>query len=124
MVASGGELSRFMLSIEVVLAKLRLVPTVIFDEIDAGIGGVVADMVGDRLKKLGETFQIFVVTHLPQIASKGSSHFRISKEAKEGKTYTRIEKLDRRARVFEIAKMLGGRNMGEETISMAEKLIN
>jgi DNA repair protein RecN (Recombination protein N) len=122
-VASGGELSRCMLAIEVVLAKLKLVPTVIFDEIDSGVGGVVADMVGERLKKLGENFQVFVITHLPQIASKGHSHFGISKEIIENRTYTKIEKLDHRARVLEIAKMLGGKNIREETIKIAEKLI-
>jgi DNA repair protein RecN (Recombination protein N) len=123
-VASGGELSRFMLAIEVVLAKLKLVPTVVFDEIDSGIGGAVADTVGERLKKLGQNFQVFVVTHLPQIASKSYSHFRVSKEVKEDKTYTKIEKLDYRARVCEIAKMMAGKNVNDETIKMAEKLVN
>ncbi|MDR2777408.1 MAG: DNA repair protein RecN [Rickettsiales bacterium] len=122
-VASGGELSRFMLALKVVLLRIKSVSTMIFDEIDSGISGAVADVVGERLERLGQSFQVFVVTHLPQIASKGHSHFRISKEARSGKTYTMIDRLDQVSRRNEIAKMLSAKDISDEALRAAETLL-
>ena len=122
-VASGGELSRFMLALKVVLSKVRSVPTLIFDEIDTGVSGSVADAIGERLKKLGQNLQVFVITHLPQVASKGDNHFNISKESRNDKTYTIIEHLDKSARVQEIAKMISGEVVSSDALRMAEGLL-
>lgn len=122
-VASGGELSRFMLALKVVLSKVKSVPTLIFDEIDTGISGVVADAVGERLRKLGTNLQVFVVTHLPQVASKGNNHYRISKQMDGNRTYTLIEKLDNSARREEIAKMISGENVTDQALGLAERLL-
>jgi DNA repair protein RecN (Recombination protein N) len=122
-VASGGELSRFMLALKVVLLRVKSVPTMIFDEIDSGVSGVVADMIGKRLEKLGQNFQVFVVTHLPQIAAKGSNHFRVSKETRNDRTYTVIEKLSPILRRGEIAKMISAKDITEEAIMAAESLL-
>lgn len=122
-VASGGELSRFMLALKVVLSKVKSVPTLIFDEIDTGVSGAVADAIGERLKKLGVNFQVFVITHLSQVASKGDNHFKISKEIRGDKTYTIIEKLDNNSRKTEIAKMISGENITNEAIDLSEKLL-
>ena len=123
-VASGGELSRFMLAFKVVLSKVKSVPTMIFDEIDTGVSGVVADAIGERLKKLGQNLQVFVITHLPQVASKGDNHFKISKESRDNKTYTIIQKLNKEERINEIAKMISGETITQEALTMAKKLLN
>jgi DNA repair protein RecN (Recombination protein N) len=122
-VASGGELSRFMLALKVVLSKIKSVPTLIFDEIDTGVSGAVADAIGERLKKLGQSSQVLVITHLPQVASKGDNHLRISKETRDNKTYTVIEKLNNDTRKVEIAKMISGEVVTDEALKMAEKLL-
>ena len=122
-VASGGELSRFMLAFKVVLSKIKSVPTMIFDEIDTGVSGVVANAIGERLKKLGQHLQVFVITHLPQVASKGDNHFKISKETRDGKTYTVIKKLNKEERIDEIARMISGEMVTPEAVSAAKKLL-
>ncbi len=122
-VASGGELSRFMLALKVVLSKVKSVPTLIFDEIDTGVSGSVADAIGERLRKLGQNLQVFVITHLPQVASKGNNHFKISKKVEGGKTYTIIEKLDEEQRKQEIAKMIAGDVLTDEALNMADSLL-
>ncbi len=122
-VASGGELSRFMLALKVVLSKIKSVPTLIFDEIDTGVSGAVADAIGERLKKLGQNLQVLVITHLPQVASKGDNHLKIYKEVRNDKTYTVIEKLNSETRKTEIAKMISGEIVTNEALIMAEKLL-
>ncbi len=122
-VASGGELSRFMLALKVVLSKIKSVPTLIFDEIDTGVSGAVADAIGERLKKLGQNLQVLVITHLPQVASKGDNHLKIYKEVRNDKTYTVIEKLNSETRKIEIAKMISGEDVTNEALVMAEKLL-
>ncbi|HAX91706.1 MAG TPA: DNA repair protein RecN, partial [Rhodospirillaceae bacterium] len=107
-VASGGELSRFMLAIKVVLSKADPVPTLIFDEVDAGIGGATASAVGQRLAKLGRDVQVLVVTHSPQVAALGGHHLRVSKSTKAQTTTTNVEPLSRDERIEEIARMLAG----------------
>jgi len=122
-IASGGELSRFMLALKVALMDVKSVPTMIFDEIDTGIGGSTADAVGKRLKILSKNLQIFVVTHQAQIASKADSHFKISKTTDAKKIKTVIEKLPENERSNEIARMLSGEEITAEALAAAEKLI-
>jgi DNA repair protein RecN (Recombination protein N) len=107
-IASGGELSRIMLAIRVILAEADETPTLIFDEVDAGIGGSMADVVGRKLLTVGRTRQVLCVTHLPQIACFGDAHLRVTKQSREQHTETRVELLDAEMRTHELARMLGG----------------
>jgi DNA repair protein RecN (Recombination protein N) len=107
-VASGGELSRLMLVLKTITAPSLFPRTLIFDEIDAGIGGKVADAVGQRLKRLAETNQVLCVTHQSQIARYADAHFQVSKDVVGGRTITRVEELDKEGRVEELARMIGG----------------
>jgi DNA repair protein RecN (Recombination protein N) len=122
-IASGGELSRFMLALKVALLGVNLVPTIIFDEIDTGIGGAVANAVGNRLKKLGESLQVMVVTHQAQIAAKADLHFKVSKIKEKNTVKTLVEKLDSKSSKEEIARMLSGENVSEASIAAAKVLI-
>ncbi len=122
-VASGGELSRISLAIEVAALDLDAVPTMVFDEVDSGIGGAVADIVGQKLRALGEKRQVLCVTHLPQVASKGHWHYRVSKAPVEGMTQSAVEKLDSKAREEELARMLGGVEVSKEARAAARKLL-
>ena len=107
-VASGGELSRVMLALKTILARLDGVPTLVFDEVDAGIGGRVGQMVGDTLRRVAEHHQVFAITHLPQIAARAHSHIRVVKDAKGGVTTAGVSVLAPDDRVVEVARMLGG----------------
>jgi DNA repair protein RecN (Recombination protein N) len=107
-IASGGETSRLMLALKNVLAQADYVPTLIFDEIDQGIGGRVGTVVGEKLWQLGRQHQVLVVTHLPQLAAFGDRHYRVSKQVQNERTTTQVERLDGRAREAELAQMLGG----------------
>lgn len=122
-VASGGELSRLMLAIKVLVAQYTALPTIIFDEIDTGISGEVALRVGDILDQLGNNMQVIVISHLPQIASRGEVHFKIFKEVDGGKTNTKMGRLDESGRVMEIAQMLSGAEPGEAAIAHAKSLL-
>ncbi|WP_313243920.1 DNA repair protein RecN [Stenotrophomonas rhizophila] len=122
-VASGGELSRISLAIEVAALGLDAVPTMVFDEVDSGIGGAVADIVGHKLRALGEKRQVLCVTHLPQVASKGHAHYRVSKAPVDGMTQSAVEKLDPKAREEELARMLGGVEVSKEARAAARKLL-
>jgi DNA repair protein RecN (Recombination protein N) len=122
-IASGGELSRFMLALKVALMDVKSVPTMIFDEIDSGIGGSTADAVGKRLKILSKNLQILVVTHQPQIAAKAGTHFKISKISDGEKVRTTIEELDEQTREKEVARMLSGEKISDEAIAAAQNLI-
>ncbi len=122
-IASGGELSRFMLALKVALMNVKSVPTIIFDEIDTGIGGSTSDAVGKRLKTLSQNSQILVVTHQPQIASKADVHLKISKSEIAGKVKTKIEILDKNSRINEIARMLSGEEISLEAMSASKKLL-
>lgn len=122
-IASGGELSRFMLALKVALMNVKSTPTMIFDEIDTGIGGSTADAVGKRLKSLSQNLQILVVTHQPQIAAKADHHFKISKNSQGQKIRTNIEELDKNSRQNEIARMLSGEVISQEALAAAGKLI-
>ncbi|MBC7745227.1 MAG: DNA repair protein RecN [Flavobacterium sp.] len=123
-VASGGELSRLMLSIKSLIAKHASLPTLIFDEIDSGISGEVALKVGHIMESLSGNMQIIAITHLPQIASKGHSHYWIYKDESSERTLSNIKILDKEERTLEIAKMLSGENPGEFAIQNARELLN
>ena len=110
-VASGGELSRLMLSIKSMISVEKLLPTIIFDEIDQGVSGDIADKVGNIMKTMSETMQVIVITHLPQIAVKGSSHLLVYKESDGKSAHTGIAVLKEKERISEIAKMLSGNEL-------------
>ena len=120
-IASGGELSRIMLAMKNVFAEHDPVPTLIFDEIDTGVSGIAAQRVGEKLFSVSRGKQVLCVTHLPQIAAMAESHFRILKEEREGRTYTRVERLDREGRRMELARLHGGDNVTITTIASAEE---
>ncbi len=122
-VASGGELSRISLAIQVITAQKASIPTLIFDEVDVGIGGGVAEIVGRQLRKLGNHCQILCVTHQPQVAALTHHHLRVSKEHVGGQTVTRIQPLDETQRVEELARMLGGVEITAQTLSHAREMI-
>ena len=122
-VVSGGELSRLMLSLKYLIAELTALPTIIFDEIDTGVSGNVADKVGNIMNKMAFSMQVITITHLPQIAGKGSAHLFVYKEVKNGKTYTSIKRLNKEERVQEIAKMLSTENPTTAAIKNARELL-
>ena len=122
-VGSGGELSRLMLSLKKIIAGSVALPTIVFDEIDTGISGAVADSMGDILKEMGAEMQVIVITHLPQIASKGTDHFKVFKSSNNQLTTTSILRLTREERINEIAAMLSGKALSEAAISNAKSLL-
>lgn len=122
-VASGGELSRISLSIQVITSKISLVPTLIFDEVDVGIGGRVAEIVGQMLRDLGSERQVLCITHLPQVAAQGQCHWRVSKSAGEHSVVSRIDPLGQEQRIEEIARMLGGVDITETTRRHAAEML-
>ena len=123
-VASGGELSRIALAIQVIAAQAAAIPSMVFDEVDAGIGGGVAEIVGRRLRDLAGSRQVLCVTHLPQVASQAHQHVRVTKETKGHTTLTRIEPLDKKSQVEELARMLGGVEITETTRKHAREMIS
>jgi len=122
-IASGGELSRIMLALKTILLEGDSIPTLVFDEVDAGIGGAVAEEVGKKLKSVATKRQVFCITHLPQIASMATSHYGVSKSVKKDRTNTEVRLLDKKERVDEIARMLGGKIITEATLKHAEEMI-
>ncbi len=123
-VASGGELSRLMLALKVVLASNAALPTLIFDEVDAGVGGATAAAVGERLVRLAATVQVLVVTHSPQVASRGAAHLRVLKSVRADATLTAVTELDQNARREEIARMLAGETVTDAARSAADSLLH
>ena len=122
-IASGGELSRVMLALKTILAGLDDVPTLVFDEVDAGIGGKVAHAVGDTLRDVARDRQVFVITHLPQIASRAQHHLLVRKEERDSRTTTIVEELAGEARVAELARLLGGDPESETSLAHAKELL-
>ncbi|BCG93783.1 DNA repair protein RecN [Mesorhizobium sp. 131-2-1] len=122
-VASGGELSRFLLALKVALADRGSAPTLVFDEIDTGVGGAVADAIGQRLARLSKRVQVLSVTHAPQVAARAATHFLISKSGGTDKVATGIAEMDRPARQEEIARMLAGATITDEARAAAERLL-
>jgi DNA repair protein RecN (Recombination protein N) len=123
-VASGGELSRISLAIQVATSRVSSVPTLIFDEVDSGIGGRVAEIVGALLKQLGTSYQVMCVTHLPQVAAKADQQWQVSKAVEKGVTLSHIAVLDAPQRVEEIARMLGGTTITDTTRKHAAEMLS
>ncbi len=122
-VASGGELSRIMLAIKAILASYEKLPTLIFDEIDTGVSGEISNKMGAIMKEMGKTMQLFSITHLPQVASKGTYQFKVYKEETESTTSTKMKRLSEEDRVNELAEMLGGKAFSESAVSHAKQLL-
>ena len=122
-IASGGELSRLMLALKVVLARGSPVPTLVFDEVDSGVGGATAAAVGERLARVAERLQVLVVTHSPQVAARGVAHLRVAKGVRADRAETRVEPLDGPARREELARMLAGETVTEAARAAADSLL-
>ncbi|MEN4748990.1 DNA repair protein RecN [Pseudomonas sp. Ps21-P2] len=122
-VASGGELSRISLAIQVITAQTSRVPTLVFDEVDVGIGGPTAEIVGQLLRRLGERGQVMTVTHLPQVAAQGHQHLFVHKVREADVTRTAVSKLSKNERVEEVARMLGGIDLTKESLAHAKKMV-
>ena len=123
-VASGGELSRVSLAIQVICARNLTVPSLVFDEVDVGVGGGVAEIVGRLLRELGEHAQVLCITHQPQVAAQGHQHWQVHKIQGKDTTHTRIQSLDTGARVEEVARMLGGVEITESTLTHAREMLD
>lgn len=123
-IASGGEVSRIMLAIKAITAEFENISTLIFDEVDTGISGITASIVGDKLKDLSLNHQVISITHLPQIAAKGDHNYRIYKESNSSETFTYIEELNLEEKTKEIARLLGGTKITETTLKNAKELID
>lgn len=122
--ASGGELSRIMLGVKSILASKSNLPTIIFDEIDTGVSGDIAQKMAEILQKMGSDMQVIAITHLPQIAGKGRTHFKIYKEDSGQTTTTRLIELAPEERIEELAMMLGGKDISESAVAHAKALLN
>lgn len=122
-IASGGELSRIMLALKTILARKTSLETIIFDEVDSGIGGAIAEVVGDKLKSLAKYHQILCITHLPQIASKGETHYLVKKTVKGNRAHTIISSLSKEERVKEIARLMGGKVISEQAVAHAREML-
>lgn len=123
-VASGGEMSRIMLAIKSVLAKYKKLPTIVFDEIDTGVSGEIANKMASIMFQMSKNMQVLTITHLPQIAAKGEHHLKVYKEDIEGVTVTHLKHLDEEGRITEIAQMLGGKKISDAAIANAKELLN
>ena len=122
--ASGGELSRIMLAIKSILAEYIQLPSIMFDEIDTGVSGEISNKMGEIMKQMSNKMQVFTITHLPQIAAKGNSHFKVFKTDIEEVTHTQLKKLNEDERIVEIAQMLGGLNITDSAMAHAKQLLN
>ncbi|MBT8210325.1 MAG: DNA repair protein RecN [Eudoraea sp.] len=123
-VASGGELSRIMLVIKAILAQYESLPTMMFDEIDTGVSGEISNRMGNIMMQMSKRMQVFSITHLPQVASKGDQHFKVYKEDMGGITHTRMKALNLDERIVELAEMLGGKSLSESALAHARQLLN
>ncbi|MEG1408314.1 MAG: DNA repair protein RecN [Terrisporobacter sp.] len=123
-VASGGEMSRFMLAFKTILADIDEIGTIVFDEIDAGISGIAAQVVGEKLHNIAKKKQILCITHLPQIAANADTHFCIEKNSDGNRTYTTITRLEEKERINEIARLIAGSNITDTTIEHAREIVN
>ena len=122
--ASGGELSRIMLAFKVVLSEESDLPTIVFDEIDTGVSGEIANRVAELLASISKKMQVISISHVPQMASKGQQHYKVYKETSEGITNTKITILNTDQRLVEIAEMLSGKNPSEAAVQNARELLN
>jgi DNA repair protein RecN (Recombination protein N) len=122
-IASGGELSRIMLAMKTILAREASVESIVFDEIDAGIGGATSEIIGEKLHDLAQYHQIICITHLAPIASKGDSHFQVKKVVQTGRTQTLIVQLDEKDRLKEIARLLAGKVISDQALAHAKEML-
>ena len=122
-VASGGEISRFVLALKIVLAGVYEVPTLVFDEIDAGVGGQALSAMARKIAQLSRNYQVIIITHAPLVASLAGQHYLISKEVKKGQTFTKVQPLDEEQRVQEIARMLAGDDISPLTLQHARHML-
>jgi DNA repair protein RecN (Recombination protein N) len=122
-IASGGELSRFMLAVKRVIAARDPVGTYIFDEVDSGVGGPTAEAIGRKLGEVSAERQALCITHLPQIAAFGRTHLHVEKHVEDGRTVSKVRLLEGEDRVHEIARMLGGTKVGEATLRLAREML-
>ena len=124
-VASGGEIARVMLSLKAMISGAVKLPTIIFDEIDTGVSGKVAEMMGRIMQEMGNNDrQVISITHLPQIAARGGAHYKVYKEESDNGTTSHMSRLNKKERIEEIAQMLSGTDIGEAAIRNAEELLN
>ena len=123
-VASGGEMSRIMLAVKSILAQYSKLPTIIFDEIDTGVSGEIADKMGDIMKSMSKDMQVFSITHLPQIAAKGSTHYKVFKSVTGEQTTSELKLLSKDERITEIAQMLSGSSVSDSAINHAKALLD
>jgi DNA repair protein RecN (Recombination protein N) len=123
-IASGGEISRLMLCIKAMIAGSMALPTIIFDEVDAGVSGDIADKMGNIMQELGEKMQVITITHLPQVAAKGNTHYYVYKEETADKTITQIKELNTDERIKEVARMLSGASLTEAALANARELLH
>lgn len=121
--ASGGEISRLMLSIKALIGKKMQLPSIIFDEVDTGVSGDVANRMGDMMRDISSTIQVITITHLPQVAAKGRSHYKVYKEDNDIQTMTRVRRLDEGQRISELALMLSGSETEPTALAAARALI-
>jgi DNA repair protein RecN (Recombination protein N) len=121
--ASGGEISRLMLGVKALIAGAMALPTIIFDEIDTGVSGEIADKMGNIMHQMGDSMQVITISHLPQIAAKGKSQFRVYKEEKNDLAETRIQRLSHEERIMEIAQMLSGAKLTDAAVENAKELL-
>jgi DNA repair protein RecN (Recombination protein N) len=122
--ASGGELSRVMLALQKMISEKKLLPTVLFDEIDTGVSGDVAQKIGALLQKMGTHFQLLAISHLPQVAAKATHHFKVEKEIIYKRTVTKVSVLNKQQRVEEIARLMSGEVITDAAIETAKSLMN
>jgi DNA repair protein RecN (Recombination protein N) len=122
--ASGGELSRFMLALLKLISETRKMPTILFDEIDSGVSGDVANKIGQLLKKMGQSTQLNVISHLPQVASKANQHFKVHKKAENSISTTHVELLSKEERIREVARLMSGDEVTSSAIATAKSLMN
>ena len=123
-IASGGEMSRIMLSVKNIISRYKKLPTIIFDEIDSGVSGKISDSIAKIMFELSASTQVFTITHLPQVASKGNFHFKVYKSSNKLQTNTYIKKLNKKERVEEIALMLSGNKITQTAKAHAKQLLN
>ena len=122
--ASGGELSRFMLALQLLLSEKKQLPTLLFDEIDTGVSGEVAQKIGHVLKRMGQQMQVLAITHLPQVAGKGTHHWKVEKTQNSAETRTQVNVLSHEERIQEIARLMSGENINEAALANAKALMN
>ena len=122
-VASGGELARISLAIQMIIANSSKIPSLIFDEVDSGVGGGIAEIVGQHLRALGKTNQVICITHLPQVASQAHQHLRVEKQTQKKQTTSQVVTLDKEQRRQEIARMLSGVEITDQSLAHADEMI-